>query len=73
MGRNKELFKKYKEYLDFFKNGQTVGNELAYCEWLEEKLVKAISGLESVKAQTHEDSWANQIVVQHLYEIANCG
>ena len=33
----------------------------------------AISGLESVQAQTHEDSWANQIVTQYLYEIANGG
>ena len=40
---------------------------------LQEKLTLAISGLENVKAQTTEDSWANQIVVQYLLEIANCG
>ena len=32
----------------------------------------AISGLKSVKAQTSEYSWANQIVVQYLIEIDNC-
>jgi len=32
----------------------------------------AISGLKSVKAQTIEGSWANQIVVQYLIEIDDC-